>query len=133
MIDAGKFERGILHFNSGRFFEAHEDWEELWLAESEPDKTFLQGLIQLAAAFHHSARGNRRGAESLFAAGIAKLARFPENCHGIALGRLRDEANAWAREFRSGKGRSGRMPPRIHSSGQPRGIKRPPQRRSTAG
>jgi uncharacterized protein len=72
-----KFQRGIDHFNAREFFEAHEVWEEIWLAESEPQKTFLQGLIQVAAAFHHYCRGNPAGAESLLASGIVKLARSP--------------------------------------------------------
>lgn len=46
-----KFEVGLAHFNAEKFFEAHEFWEEIWLVESEPEKTFLQGLIQVAAAF----------------------------------------------------------------------------------
>ena len=53
-----KFQRGILHFNAQEFFEAHEVWEEVWLVEAEPEKTFLQGIIQIAAAFHHYLREN---------------------------------------------------------------------------
>jgi predicted metal-dependent hydrolase len=59
-----KFQRGILHFNAQEFFEAHEVWEEVWLVEAEPEKTFLQGIIQIAAAFHHYGRENSDGAES---------------------------------------------------------------------
>ena len=69
MKESEKFGRGLAHFNAREFFEAHEAWEELWLVEAEPEKTFLQGLIQLAAAFHHYGRGNLRGARSLLAAG----------------------------------------------------------------
>jgi len=59
-----KFQRGILHFNAQEFFEAHEVWEEVWLVEAEPEKTFLQGIIQIAAAFHHYLRENPDGAVS---------------------------------------------------------------------
>src|SRR6266849_11099605 len=41
---------GLRCFNSGAFFEAHEHWESVWLAAQEPEKTFLQGLIQVAAS-----------------------------------------------------------------------------------
>ena len=44
---------GLRCFHSGAFFEAHEHWESVWLAAQEPEKTFLQGLIQVAASFHH--------------------------------------------------------------------------------
>jgi predicted metal-dependent hydrolase len=92
-----KFERGLAHFNAREFFEAHEVWEELWLTEGEPEKTFLQGIIQIAAAFHHYRRGNTDGAETLLAAGIVKIARFPADHHGLAILDLREEAKLWAR------------------------------------
>jgi uncharacterized protein len=92
-----KFERGLRHFNAREFFEAHEVWEEVWLIEAEPEKTFLQGIIQIAAAFHHYRRGNSDGAETLLAAGIVKITRFPANHRGLAIHELRQEAKLWAR------------------------------------
>jgi uncharacterized protein len=92
-----KFEVGLEHFNAEKFFEAHEFWEEIWLVESEPEKTFLQGLIQLTAAFHHFQRGNPDGTESLLASGIVKLLRYPAIHHGLAIGELRDAGRKWAR------------------------------------
>ena len=91
------FERGLRHFNAREFFEAHEVWEEIWLTEGEPEKTFLQGIIQIAAAFHHYGRGNSDGAETLLAAGIVKLSRFPDDHRGLAIHDLREEAKMWAR------------------------------------
>ena len=92
-----KFERGLRHFNAREFFEAHEVWEEIWLVEDEPEKTFLQGIIQIAAAFHHYRRGNADGAETLLAAGIVKISRFPADHHGLAILELREAAKSWAR------------------------------------
>lgn len=92
-----KFEEGLAHFNAKKFFEAHEFWEEIWLVEPEPEKTFLQGLIQVTAAFHHRQRGNPEGVELLLAAGIVKLLRFPEDHRGLAIGELRENAKRWAR------------------------------------
>src|SRR5271167_1325689 len=92
-----KFERGLEHFNAREFFEAHEVWEEVWLVEGEPEKTFLQGIIQIAAAFHHYRRGNTDGAETLLAAGIVKITRFPADHRGLAILDLREDAKWWAR------------------------------------
>ncbi len=94
---AEKFERGLAHFNAREFFEAHEVWEEVWLTEDEPEKTFLQGIIQIAAAFHHYRRGNTDGAETLLAAGIVKITRFPADHRGLAIHDLREEVKLWAR------------------------------------
>lgn len=112
MTANGQFERGVALFNARKFFEAHEAWEELWLVEREPEKTFLQGMIQLAAAFHHCRRGNSRGAKSLLAAGITKLGRFPDSHRGLALSELRVQARRWARWLRGEEG-SGPPPPKI--------------------
>jgi uncharacterized protein len=111
----GPFERGVALFNRDKFFEAHEVWEEIWLAAGEPEKGFLQGLIQVAAAFHHAQRGNARGMESLLAAGLAKLGRFPGDHHGIGLAALCEEARRWTEllaEQSSGK----RKYPKIRSA-----------------
>lgn len=111
--DESQFARGIAHFNAGEFFEAHEVWEELWLVAREPEKTFLQGLIQVAAAFHHHVRENARGATSLLAAGIAKLQGFPEDHRGIAVSDFRAEAKSWLEEIEAGSGRESRALPII--------------------
>jgi uncharacterized protein len=98
-----RFERGLAHFNARQFFEAHEVWEEIWLTEDEPERTFLQGLIQIAAAFHHYRHGNSDGAESLLAAGIVKITRFPHDYHGLAVEDLRVTAKWWARSIGENK------------------------------
>lgn len=79
---APAFFRGIAHFNAGEFWHAHEAWEELWLESESRLVEFLQGLIQLAAAYHHAKRGTLRGAVRLFDASLAKLDAFPAGyCH----------------------------------------------------
>jgi uncharacterized protein len=97
-----QFARGIAQFNARQFFDAHETWEEIWLHAPEPEKTFLQGLIQVAAAFHHYGRENRAGAESLLASGLAKLEGFPEQHHGLELEALRKVGRRWKRAFLAG-------------------------------
>lgn len=86
-------ERGVALFNDGRFWEAHEAWEGIWLAAEGDEKQFLQGLIQLAAAYHHVQRGTSpRGAVRLFEAALRRLAPFPPRHDGID----REEAVACA-------------------------------------
>jgi predicted metal-dependent hydrolase len=111
-----KFQRGILHFNAGEFFEAHEVWEEIWLEETEPEKTFLQGIIQIAAAFHHYCRENTDGTETLLAAGIVKLSRFPVDHRGLAIEELRAAAKQWARNIGRGENPKRSEIPRLRFS-----------------
>ncbi|MBI3896320.1 MAG: DUF309 domain-containing protein [Acidobacteria bacterium] len=71
-----RFEEGIALFNRQQFFDCHEVLEEVWLQVSGDEKKFLQGLIQVAVAFHHLRHGNLRGARRLLAAGVDKLSGF---------------------------------------------------------
>jgi predicted metal-dependent hydrolase len=89
------FERGIELFNRGEFFTCHEVLEEIWLEEPEPEKPFFQGIIQMAAAFHHFQRGNRTGLDSLLRAGVEKLRRFPPVYHGLDLAALLAQLQPW--------------------------------------
>lgn len=57
---------GVLLFNEGAFFEAHEVWESLWLDSSGEAKRFHQGLIQSAVCLLHLSNRNYRGAARLF-------------------------------------------------------------------
>jgi DUF309 family protein family protein len=60
--------------NHGLFFEVHELLEPVWFRATEPARTALQGLIQIAVGFHHLENGNREGARSLLVLGVAKTA-----------------------------------------------------------
>lgn len=64
---------GIERFNAGEFWEAHEAWEDLWLEADTPRRAYFQGLIQVAAAFHHHGNGNWGGMIALLEDGMAKL------------------------------------------------------------
>lgn len=74
---------GIEHFNSRRFWEAHESWEEIWLVAEGDERQFLQGLIQLAAAYHHVQRGTLRGAVRLFDSALRRLNSLPPSYGGV--------------------------------------------------
>ena len=71
--------QGIDLFNQGKFFDCHEVLEELWMECSGERKKFLQGIIQVAVAFHHLRNGNFVGASRLLSAGIEKIRSFDSN------------------------------------------------------
>ena len=62
-------------FEAQQFWDCHETLEPVWLAAAEPDKTFFQGLIQVAAGFVHIQKRNPKGAQSLLGQGLEKLQR----------------------------------------------------------
>ena len=90
----GPLAEGLRLYEAAEFFAAHEVWEEVWLAAPEPEKTFLQGLIQVTAAFYHMQRNNSLGTELLLQAALGRLQRYPESFGGLAVhslcGEIRD-------------------------------------------
>jgi predicted metal-dependent hydrolase len=87
----GDMADGLQSYQAGEFFAAHEAWENVWLQSQEPAKTFLQGLIQVTAAFHHLRRNNPRGATVLLQAALGRLARYPKPYGGISVAALCDD------------------------------------------
>lgn len=81
------FWRGAELFDRGAYFEAHEAWEERWLVSKDPsERLFLQGLIQVAAAFHKLIKKNAPdSAERLLTRGLAKLDRCSDPIPGFDL------------------------------------------------
>ena len=73
--------RAIVHavalWNEGLFFEVHEVLEAVWQRESGDRRQALQGVIQIAVAWHHLAHGNPRGARTLLREGRARLVASP--------------------------------------------------------
>jgi hypothetical protein len=89
-------ERGRLLFNAGRYFEAHDAWEEAWLREDEAARRLLQGLIQIAAALLKASRGERpRGCLLLLDWGLAKLDGIADSSAGLALAPFRVRLRAF--------------------------------------
>jgi len=107
------YQKGLEAFNSAHFYDAHEHWEEVWLETPNPDKMFLQGLIQVAAAFHHYSRANMLGTRNLLRAGLLKLDRFPEVHGGLEIEALREAVREWLTALNAGEIPENRKPPRI--------------------
>jgi predicted metal-dependent hydrolase len=69
---------GAAAFNCGDFYEAHELWESVWNVADEPERTFIQGLIQVATGLHKLARGRDDVCRTLLAKALPKLAGAPD-------------------------------------------------------
>jgi predicted metal-dependent hydrolase len=91
---SGELAEGLACYRAGRFFEAHEHWEIVWLTLAEPEKSFLQSLIQISAAFHHLEAGNKKGAASLLRRAFKRIEHRNPVFGGIDIATLRDEVGA---------------------------------------
>ena len=87
---------GIECFNDGRFYEAHEAWEEVWRSTTPEPAELWRGLIQVAVGlYHHLERGNPAPARRVLARGLRRVERYPQGTEGLDLHRLCREARAW--------------------------------------
>jgi uncharacterized protein len=109
----GALAEGLRLYDAGEFFTAHEAWESVWLCSPEPEKTFLQGLIQVTAAFHHSRHDNPLGTVLLLEAALRRLERYPAYFGGISVALLRDDIRERLRMLEAGEAAPQLSPPRI--------------------
>ncbi len=91
----GLFDRAVAHFNAGRFFESHEDWETIWHECDGAHRLWVQGLIQLAAAFHHVDHGTASGLVKLLRSSREKLGAPTRETHGLDVARLAADLDPW--------------------------------------
>jgi predicted metal-dependent hydrolase len=92
---SGGLAAGLACYRNQEFFETHEHWEDVWNQLVDPERLFLQALIQISVAMHHYRQGNRAGARSLLQRALQKLDRYPERFGGIDVANLRNDARAW--------------------------------------
>lgn len=95
--DHREFRQGIDLFNRVQFFDAHEALEDIW--RSVPRdlalRRHLQGMVQLAVAFHHHSTGNHLGAFSVLVRAIRNLDGAENSFPHIDLARLRTDLEPW--------------------------------------
>jgi hypothetical protein len=94
---------GVLFFNRGDYFEAHEVWEHLWQECDAADRRFFQGLIQAAVALYHAIRGNRVGAARLYGSSKRYLELYPASYRGFERSRFWQTMEEWLQPFLSGE------------------------------
>ncbi len=85
---------GRAAFNRGEYYEAHEYWEDVWNQVDDPERLWIQGMIQIATGLHKLQRDQRATCRTLFAKAFAKLESAPDALDGFDLARMRTEARA---------------------------------------
>jgi uncharacterized protein len=89
-----EFWQGIEQFNSGQFYACHDTLEALWIEATEPEKTFYQGILQIAVALYHLGNHNLRGAMILLGEGSNRLRRYPSVFAGVDVDELLEQSAA---------------------------------------
>ncbi|MDZ7992299.1 MAG: DUF309 domain-containing protein [Nostoc sp. EfeVER01] len=87
-----EFWQGVEQFNSGEFYACHDTLEALWIEASEPEKSFYQGILQIAVALYHLENRNWRGAVILLGEGSNRLRRYPSSYSGVDVDELLNQS-----------------------------------------
>jgi predicted metal-dependent hydrolase len=100
-VDDSGLARGLDLFNRAHFFDAHEVLEDVWResAHGKPRRRHLQGLVQLAVAFHHESRNNLVGARSVLERALRNLAGAEDSFPQLDLDCLRSGLAHWQRHL----------------------------------
>ena len=91
---------GMILFNDGKFFEAHEELEIAWRDEKGPVRDLYRGILQVAVTYLHITRGNYNGAIKVYGRSLKWLSDWPDACRGIQVQNLRDTAKAVIEEVK---------------------------------
>jgi predicted metal-dependent hydrolase len=92
------FREGIDLFNCSQFFDAHEVLENVWrlLPRAHAMRRHMQGMVQLAVAFHHESTGNPVGARSVLERARRNLSGADISFPQLDLDRLRADLVNWS-------------------------------------
>jgi hypothetical protein len=100
-------ERGLSRFNRAQFFDAHEDLEDAWRSvhREHPSRRHLQGMVQLAVAFHHESTGNRVGARSVLERAMENIKDAETSFPNLDFESLRINLADWQKYLAAAAGR----------------------------
>ena len=103
VLNTTEINRGISLFNRAHFFDAHEVLEDVWnsMPRDRPSgrhlRQHIQGMVQLAVAFHHQSKGNHVGARSVLERAMRNISGADGSFPDLDLDRLRAELALWRR------------------------------------
>ncbi len=109
--DLDALAKAVAEFNSWRFYDCHETLEDIWREVGGKSSAaelagFYQGVIKVAAGFHHLLRDNHRGAVLLLSDALRLLASYPPRTLGIDLRALTESVAACLQQIEAlGPGR----------------------------
>jgi predicted metal-dependent hydrolase len=92
-----RLSQGIKLFNAGRFFESHEILEQFYHETEAAHKPFVEGLIQLAAAFRlYTDFGEVKGPVRMIHQALIRFENYQPFYLEIRVRDLSESMEAWA-------------------------------------
>ena len=60
-------------FNSHKWYEAHDAFEEIWNSVDGDERQVIQGILQVSVSQFHLSKGNLNGATILLGEGLGRI------------------------------------------------------------
>ncbi|MGB7272594.1 MAG: DUF309 domain-containing protein [Geitlerinemataceae cyanobacterium] len=87
-----QFWQGIDQFNQREFYACHDTLEALWMEACDPEKTFYQGILQIAVGCYHLSNHNWNGSVMLLGEGIRRLRNYQPSYNDINVRQLVEQS-----------------------------------------
>jgi uncharacterized protein len=111
------FWEGVEQFNRQQFYACHDTLEAIWMEAMEPQRTFYQGILQIAVALYHLGNANVRGATILLGEGTNRLRRYQPIYAGLDVAALVEQSMGLLRELQMSQ---------LEGTGAPHSLSQPP-------
>ena len=79
---------GLALARAGRYFEAHEAFEDAWRASPPDERDFFQGLVHVVVAWYQDGRGNETGCGRQLEKAARRLAAYAPRHRGVDVASL---------------------------------------------
>jgi predicted metal-dependent hydrolase len=110
--------QGLRLFNEGRFFESHESLEQFHHQTEASHKPFVEGLIQLAAAFRlYTDFGEVKGPVRMIHQALIRFENYQPSYLEIRVRDLSESMEAWAEKAAEAGDSSSLPTPKIRLDG----------------
>ena len=86
-VDAS-YKRGLELARAGRFFEAHEAFEDAWRRCGETERDFFQGLVHVVVSAYQGVRGRPVAQERQRVKALRRLAAYAPAYRGVDVAAL---------------------------------------------
>lgn len=79
---------GLELARGGKYFEAHEAFEDAWRAAPPDERDFFQGLVHVVVAWYQDGRGNETGCRRQLEKAARRLAAYAPHHRGVDVASL---------------------------------------------
>ncbi len=83
--------QGLQAFNQGKYYAAHEHFEDAWRASEDDTREFYRALLHISGGFYRLTQNRPGAARKFFARALHWLQYFPDSFLGFNIDALKSQ------------------------------------------